>query len=66
MLTSPQKPRFRMINCKKTTWLISGIITGFTLGFLYFAIGVYTHSQNRNSLSISNINPDYKHAGITR
>lgn len=51
---------------KKSTWLVFGIITGFTLGFTYFAIGVYSHSPHRYSPSVSHIDSNYDPAGITR
>lgn len=34
--------------CKRP-WLYLGIISGFLVGFLYFAYGVYTHGSNRGA-----------------
>lgn len=61
-----------MIKCngcnkdKQRSWLFPGIITGFVLGFLYFAIGVYTHSPSRNHQSSATMNSEYDRAGTTR
>lgn len=58
-----------MMECKKdkkNSWLIFGVITGFLLGFSYFAMGVYTHSQDRAHRGLANINSDYPHAGMRR
>lgn len=51
---------------KKNIWLVVGVITGYILGFSYFAIGVYTHTKNKTQMRASNVSSDYEHAGITK
>ncbi len=49
----------------KRAWLYYGIISGFFLGFFYFAFGVYTHSYRRNYQETHIINSPSSTAGIT-
>ncbi|KTD34820.1 hypothetical protein Lmor_1353 [Legionella moravica] len=51
---------------RNRTWLYSGIISGFLLGFFYFAFGVYTHSQGKVHSNLNHLNPEHVHAGSTQ
>jgi len=51
---------------KKNSWVVFGIITGFLFGFSYFAIGVYTHSQEKTHPIAANINSNHPHSGTIR
>ncbi|MFO3582123.1 hypothetical protein SC260_15070 [Legionella pneumophila serogroup 1] len=52
---------------KISPWLVAGIITGFMLGFSYFAIGVYIHTKNKApQMNPANLHLDYDRAGTTR
>lgn len=48
------------VKSKNKRWLYSGIVTGFFSGFIYFAIGVYTHSHHSQILNMNVENESYK------
>lgn len=52
--------------CSRRSWLHYGIISGFLGGFLFFAFGVFIHSNDRSVLTKSNMNSQYDRAGTTR